>query len=66
MEHSHVSYNGMEVIWLDEHNFDVFWESGWNNWARIHNNKGFLKQTSGVEIPKHVFSQLIKFITGGK
>lgn len=40
--------------------YDVFWGDGWENWARIQNRNGFVKPVGGLEIPKLVFSVLIK------
>lgn len=40
--------------------YDVFWNDGWNNWARIQNRNGFIKAVGGLEIPKIVFAMLIK------
>ena len=50
----------MEIKHIEENLFDVFWGNGWTNWARIKNNNGFLKQLTGLEIPKPIFSQLIQ------
>lgn len=49
----------MEIKHIDQRTMDVFWGNGWENWARIQNNNGFLKQIGGVEVPKQVFSKLI-------
>ena len=40
--------------------WDIFWDTGWNNWARIENRKGFIQRVGGEEIPKHIFSILIQ------
>lgn len=52
--------NDLEIKEISKNLFDVFWEQGWSNWARIQNNNGFLKQIAGVDIPKSVFSALIQ------
>ena len=49
----------MTIRFINAHLFDIFWGKGWDNWARIQNNKGFLKQTAGIDIPKIVFAQLL-------
>jgi hypothetical protein len=48
-----------EVREISSKVFDAFWDKGWENWARIRNNNGFLKQISGEHIPKAVFAELI-------
>lgn len=52
--------NTYEIKALSDRVFDVFWGKGWENWARIQNNKGFLKQIGGEDIPRPVFSSLIQ------
>lgn len=49
----------VEIKNLDDTTLDVFWGSGWNNWARIKNDRGFLKPLAGEKIPPKVFSYLV-------
>ena len=49
----------MTIKNINQHLFDIFWGIGWDNWARIQNNNGYLKQTAGKEIPKIIFAQLL-------
>ena len=51
--------NTMTLRPINAHLFDVFWEDGWENWARVQNKTGFLKQVNGKDIPKPVFAKLI-------
>ena len=49
----------MTIRYISANLFDIFWGTGWDNWARIQNNNGYLKQTAGKEIPKIIFAQLL-------
>ena len=46
--------------------YDIFWDNGWDSWARIQDTKGFIKPIGGKPIPKVVFTQLIAEFGGKK
>lgn len=50
----------MIVKHLKGNTYDVFWNDGWDNWARFENRNGFIKAVGGLEIPKIVFAMLIR------
>lgn len=45
----------MKVLHLNQKTFDIFFNQGWENWARfqIDGNKK-LQQVAGVEVPKNI------------
>lgn len=63
----------MVIKRVNSHLIDVFYGNGWENWARFnlvknHNNHTghFLKHVAGQELPRNLFTILIrKFNNGG-
>lgn len=45
--------------------FDAFWGTGWDNWARFRieynpeNGNKYLRQEKGIEVPKPVMKELL-------
>jgi len=50
----------MKVLHINNNLFDIFFNLGWNNWARfeIRNNK--LTQLAGVTVPANILHFLAK------
>jgi len=50
----------MKVIHINNNLFDIFFNIGWDNWARfsLHNNK--LTQIAGVPVPGNIQHFLAK------
>lgn len=44
----------MLVKHLSKNEFDVFWNKGWDNWARFTVENKNLIQVKGVEVPKNI------------
>ena len=44
----------MLVKYLNTNTFDIFFNDGWENWARFHVEKGKLVQITGVPVPKNI------------
>jgi len=50
---------------IDATNFDSFWGTGWDNWARFETqfnpetHQKFLRQVKGIEVPKPVMNELL-------
>lgn len=50
----------MVVKHITKSTFDVFFDSGWENWARYEVTNGKLKQIAGLTPPKNIFMFLNK------
>lgn len=50
----------MKVMHINSKLFDIFFNIGWENWARfsIHNNK--ISQVAGIEVPRNIMAFLQK------
>jgi hypothetical protein len=54
---------------IDATHFDVFWGTGWDNWARfnieynVEKKHKFLRQEKGIEVPRPVMQELITRFT---
>lgn len=50
----------MIVKHIAKNQFDIFFDTGWENWARFTIENKSLKQTAGVSIPKNIQTFLEK------
>ena len=50
----------MKVLHIHNNLFDIFFNIGWENWARFAIRNGKLLQVSGVEVPKNILLFLNK------
>lgn len=50
----------MNVKHINKTTFDVFFDNGWDNWARFQKNGSGVTQIDGVEVPKPIISFLNK------
>jgi len=50
----------MIVKHINKTTFDVFFDSGWENWARFQVENGTLKQVNGVSTPANIRAFLEK------
>ena len=44
----------MLVKHISSNRFDVFYNNGWDNWARFQVENGKPKQTNGFPVPKNI------------
>lgn len=56
----------MLVKHITKNEFDVFFNKGWENWARYELQNGKLVQTKGVQVPDNIKTFLDKRYCGGK
>ena len=54
----------MLVKHLSKNEFDVFWNKGWDNWARFEVSNNQLQQVKGVQVPANIQSFLNKRYCG--
>ena len=54
----------MLVKHLSKNTFDVFFNKGWENWARFEVQGKNLKQTNGIQVPNNIQEFLTKRYCG--
>lgn len=48
---------------LNPTTFDVFWNKGWDSWARfVRDSEGRVKQTMGIRMPNQLFQQFRQIV----
>ena len=45
----------MKVMHITDKLFDIFFNQGWENWARFAVKGGKIHQVAGVEVPKNIY-----------
>ena len=50
----------MLVKHINKNTFDIWFDTGWENWARFEVTKKGVNQVGGVEVPKPIISFLTK------
>ena len=56
-----------KIVQVNNHLFDVFIGDGWENWSRWNrNDKGFITQVKGMEVPSYIKVFIIKSLTPEK
>ena len=46
---------------VDKRTLDVFWNTGWEYWARMQNGvKGYWRLTKGMPMPKEVYNDFYR------
>lgn len=56
--------NHVHVIAMSNGVYDVWWGSGWDNWARVNVNfqKKYIEHLRGTQMPFHIRTSLRKYL----
>ena len=42
--------------------FDIFWDTGWESWARFSVQNGFIKRIGGQQMPQKLYYKAKKIL----